>query len=390
MARLVFLTYRMMQGYGVDVVISQLCARLTASGHQVMIVCAEADGTYPELPIIVAAPHASALRVLLKRLAPDVVLIHSAPYFDRLAALKKALPQIKWVVWEHGDPSPELFVRDRKSREAEKQRKQTQCYPVADAIVTISRFVRRDIGYEAGKQPEALIYNGCDHAPDLGLKTGAEITSAGRPLRVGTLARLGPGEAHYKGTTEFIAMVAELRDRGIAIKPCFLGRGTSEEAARFTREGFEVHLNASDAQKWHYLRSLDVFVSCSRWEGFNLPLVEAQALGTASLALNVGAHPEVTDYVFADMPALAQQVTCYDADRELLHRDSVRAYQVTRAKFRWEEAANRLEHLITELVGTNVVHGDAKWQLSFSTRIALALGRLRHFIRYRLIEAIKR
>jgi glycosyltransferase involved in cell wall biosynthesis len=375
----------MMQGYGVDVVISQLCARLNASGHQVMTICAEADGTYPEVPIVVAAPHASALRVLLKRLAPDVVLIHSAPYFDRLAALKKALPQIKWVVWEHGDPSPELFTRDREARQAERQLKQAQCYPVADAIVTISRFVRRDIGYEPGRQPEALIYNGCDHAPDLGPKTATEITPAGRPLRVGTLARLGPGEAHYKGTAEFIAMVADLRDRGIAITPCFLGRGTPEEAARFTREGFEVHLNASNAQKWQYLRSLDVFVSCSRWEGFNLPLVEAQALGTASLALNIAAHPEVTDNTFADMQALVAQVIRYQADRDSLHHDSVRAYQVTRAKFRWEEAGNRLEQLIAELVGTPFADSTGGWRLSFSTRIAIALGRLRHFIRYRLM-----
>ena len=284
-----------------------------------------------------------------------------------------------------GDPSPELFDRDRAARHAERQRKQTQCYPAADAIVAISRFVRHDIGYEVGRQPEVLIYNGCDHAPDLGPKTATEITPAGRPLRVGTLARLGSGEAHYKGTAEFIGMIGALRDRGIGVTPCFLGRGTMDEAARFTREGFEVHLNASDGQKWEYLRSLDVFVSCSRWEGFNLPLVEAQALGTVSLALNVAAHPEVTDKTFVDISALIRHVVCYHADRELLHRDSMHAYQVTRAKFRWEEAADHLEDLITEMVGPNVAQGDEEWRLSYLTRVAIALGRLRHFVRYRLM-----
>ena len=48
---------------------------------------------------------------------------------------------------------------------------------------------------------------------------------------------------------------------------------------RFRARGLTVHLNAGDAARDRYLHELDVFVTCSRWEGFNLPLLEAQAQG---------------------------------------------------------------------------------------------------------------
>jgi len=42
----------------------------------------------------------------------------------------------------------------------------------------------------------------------------------------------------------------------------------------------------------HYA-ACDVYVTCSQWEGFNLPAAEAQACGKSVVAFSIGSHPEV-------------------------------------------------------------------------------------------------
>lgn len=42
-----------------------------------------------------------------------------------------------------------------------------------------------------------------------------------------------------------------------------------------------------------YYGSCDVYVTCSLWEGFDLPVVEANAVGKPAVAFRIGSHPEV-------------------------------------------------------------------------------------------------
>jgi glycosyltransferase involved in cell wall biosynthesis len=49
----------------------------------------------------------------------------------------------------------------------------------------------------------------------------------------------------------------------------------------------------SDADLLGVLRDVEVGISVSLWEGFNLPLAELQYLGRPVFAFNLAAHPEV-------------------------------------------------------------------------------------------------
>jgi len=42
-----------------------------------------------------------------------------------------------------------------------------------------------------------------------------------------------------------------------------------------------------------YYAACDLYVTASLWEGFNLPIAEAQACGKRVVAFNIGSHPEV-------------------------------------------------------------------------------------------------
>ena len=43
----------------------------------------------------------------------------------------------------------------------------------------------------------------------------------------------------------------------------------------------------------YYYRACDLYTTASLWEGYNLPVAEAQACGKKVVAFDVGSHPEV-------------------------------------------------------------------------------------------------
>jgi glycosyltransferase involved in cell wall biosynthesis len=331
-SHVLFLAQRMVVGYGVDVVVYNLARQLEALGHDVTIACVDRDGSYADVRIEPVRPTAASVLELATRIEPSVIVAHTAPFFSMLPALERHHPC--WA-WEHGDPMPALFDKDSERRSREMHSKRVDCYPRIRGVIAISEFIRRDIGFPAA----IVIPNGCDHAPDLGPKAAASLSADGRPLRIGVLMRLGPGEARYKGSAQFLELTHRLRADKLAAEVHVMGRGTPADAAAFERGGFRVHLNAPDAEKWDYLRRLDVFVSCSLWEGFNLPLVEAQALGTVGIALDTGAHPETTPLALSSVEEIRALVHAFGRDRSLLLAHSHRAQAFVRQRFRWSETA---------------------------------------------------
>lgn len=339
MKTVLFLTYRMMLGFGVDVVVNQVGRQLRQRGYRVVVGCIAADPGYGELEIELIEPTLEAVRKLARRVEASVVVAHTTPFFELLPELQAEIPC--WA-WEHGDPTPALFEQDGAERQRIKERK-TAFYSRLSGVIAISDFIRHDIGC-LGAQ---VIYNGCDHVPHAESKNQQDIEVGElRPLRVGTLMRLGSGEALYKGNALFRQFATRLREVAPNVEIHVMGRGSDADALPFRRAGIKVHLNAPDAEKWKYLRTLDVFLSFSLWEGFNLPLAEAQALGTVGLALDTGAHPEVTPLVMANVDEALAQVRSYDVRRELLLEQSQLCWRFVHERFRWARCAALFEQTV--------------------------------------------
>lgn len=333
MKHYLFLTQRMVLGYGVDVAVSNIAANLLRLGRKVTIGCLEMDGHYRGMDIFLVKPDAASVMRLVQKRGCDCVVAHTTPFFEVLPFLDPAIA--RWV-WEHGDPTPDFFPRDGEERRAIKEAKLRDCYPKADGVIAVSRFIRADIRW-----PGALvIHNGCDHSPDLGPKGILDFDWAcpGR-LKVGTLMRLGQGESHYKGDRLFCDIAEKCMERGIPARFCAMGRGTPKDAAVFEAKGIETRLNTPDDHKWDYLRNLDVFISPSLWEGFNLPLAEAQALGAMGVAFDTGAHPEVTPFIVSSTEEVVALLGRLAVDSSLLWRHSLLSYRFVRTRFSWERCA---------------------------------------------------
>lgn len=295
--KILFLCYRVSQGFGVEAVIHEQAARLLGLGFEIHIACVElALEPNPQIVYHELLPGAGVLSAFLISLQPSLVVAHTQPWMSLLAEIPASNECGRWV-WEHGDPTPELIPQEKESRQREKDLKREKVYPLVDRVFAISEFIRRDIGW-----PNAdVVYNGCPTVEDLprALKTPQSL------LRVGVLMRMGVNEAKYKGADKLVELSRLVAQKRSEIKFAIMGRGRDVDADVYRKAGFEVYLNASDAQKFAYLRGLDVLVSPSQWEGFNLPLVEAQSLGTHAIAFDVAVHPEVCPFVFSSPDEMA-------------------------------------------------------------------------------------
>lgn len=329
--RVLLLTTVMKRGFGVSVVAAELAARLDQYGWEMHIGSLDIDEHFAGPRVAPVDDDITDIVTYCKSHDIDVLVAETSPYFEKLPILDH---WYRTVVYEHGDPSPELIAHERYPRRRGTQHKRHHVYPYVSRVLAISEFIRHDIGW-----PQATVVpNGCDHVPDQGPKEVDDLSSIDRPLRVGTLMRLGRGEALYKGVDRFADLARRhLGDEGLRF--AIMGRGEESDRVRWEELGVDCHLNASDEERAAYLRGLDVFLSPSLWEGFNLPLVEAQASGTVGVAFDTGAHPETTPFVVASDGDLDALLAAWVNDRALLAEASRRSYRFVRDAFSWDRTA---------------------------------------------------
>lgn len=337
----VHLVVRMSMGWGVSVALQQMARHWKELGHTTRIACVEYDHSMPELDIMTIEPTVEAVASYLYAVNADVVVAHTTPFFEIVPHLPTSFR--RWA-WEYGDPTPELFEDDVEIRQRIKSNKNINVYSNLDGVIAISKFIRHDINWP----PAHVIPLGCDHITDQGCKQiGSFFLSPQRKLRIGTLMRMGVGEARYKGNALFAHLIDMTREHGLDVDFFAMGKGSDADAQELRSRGVKVYLNASDEERLGYLRDLDVFFSPSLWEGFNLPLVEAQAAGTLGVAFDTGAHPEVTPVLFSDMQELFTAIRGYLDDRHLLWSQSKLCYHFVRDRFSWRRASQQAAEFLS-------------------------------------------
>lgn len=336
MPRLVFLTIRMKQGYGLTEMVSQFQRHLIDLGWEVVTLTSEKENVSDVSDVLSGFLTIDKVKEFIQGWKPDVIVATSSPYFEML-------PQLaiygRTIAFEAGDPTPEFFTSGETLRREIILNKELNVYPEVDKVLAISFFLQNEIKWPESK----VVHLGCDHISDLGVK---DKVISGRKFRVGTLARIGKGENDYKGVELFLELVKLNPNMQFEV----MGHGTKKDAMIFHRAGLITHLNASDSEREFFLRNIDVFISSSKWEGFNLPLVEAQALGTAAVAFDLGAHPEVTPYLMSSINEASILLRHWQENYEALSLASARSYNFVRSKFNWFLATQELDRVARELL----------------------------------------
>jgi glycosyltransferase involved in cell wall biosynthesis len=147
-----------------------------------------------------------------------------------------------------------------------------------------------------------------------------------------------PVELVIVGSTKAGGPVAEAIDRyGVA------------DAIRFTGR-------INEAELVGHLRSAELVVVPSLFEGFSLPLVEAMACGTPVVATTGGALPEVAGQAAVlvapgDAQALAAAIAATLSDAPLRHRLGAAGRQRVVDRFTWSAAARRTAEIYHGALG---------------------------------------
>jgi glycosyltransferase involved in cell wall biosynthesis len=358
--RIGFLTERMLLGFGVDLVIHKTAEGLATRGYDVTVFTSVSDGTFendryrivrlgiPASPIFPYYEWTAARRALpvLRAADVDLFVIETFPLFGVCSTV--GFPW--WVRAEF------LYMRLAQN---------WVYFPFARRIVSISAFLRDRLPFFLRGRTR-VIHPGTDHytidgEPDAARAAIREKLGVGKDdvllLYVG---RLNPRGQPYKGTADLVACYGRLRAGGAPVRLLMVGYGAAEDEAWLAGQGIHCWRSAPLDAMGAIYSAADLYVTASRWEGFDMPMVEAQRFGNPVVALNVGAHPEVarpgeTGFLVDDIPAFEAAVRRLVDDAELRRRMGERA-RVFAAPFSWENGVAAYDQVIGEALG-----GGAGW-----------------------------
>ena len=352
MARYCFLTERLLRGWGVDHVVHRMADGLGRLGHDVDVVCLHADGSYGAAPYRVrildppagpferAEERVLAAPRLVTQRSYDLYVAALYPFFGVAARLGLPFVYFEFGVVDPRGQRPEIgSILDRVRREAPAHQRR------ARRVATISRFLMHEQVVPSRHADTDVVYLGAD---SYGEPNGAVHARAqlGLPETAELIGYLGRIERDtYKGVSELVEIAAEVRRRRPRATLLLAGICDPEAARHFARQpGVEVRANVPAADVPAYLAAMDVVASASRWEGFNLPLAEAQYHGRPVVAYDIGAHPEViapsgarvaTREAFVD----AMETLLADPDERRRRGEQARAFA---QRFTWAKAVDDL------------------------------------------------
>ena len=304
-----FLTERLILGFGVDVVVHQHASFLHGQGHDVTVFCMRHEpnvarrykvfdlsqraglfeGSMPR-NIVNLAAFCNACPV-------DVWIVNTPPFYEVVPLLVSPC-----IAIEHGTPPSKFFSEAIGSNlDASVNYRFRHVFPrlrACDRIHCISRSIQNWLPQSVRAFSDVL-YLGCDHygkARQCAARTFRQSHGVADGeilvLWVGRV-QLQEDQQPYKGFPESVALGEEAMLRVSGLKFMIVGRGGDAEADFLRSKGIIACLNLADEMMGTAYAAADIFVNTSKWEGFNLPLLEAQFQGVPVIAFNDGPHPEV-------------------------------------------------------------------------------------------------
>jgi glycosyltransferase involved in cell wall biosynthesis len=338
---------RLVTGFGVDLCIDQLATGLSRSGHDVTVYCSTTDDSYRDRPYRIRRMPVRATRVMpvMDRLGArwaelvdrevDVVEVHAFPFFSMLPRLR-----IPSVAVDHGvslTAGMPWFLR------ANFRYVDWTLYhrylPKATRVVTISDFLRRQMPARVRRRAEVIRW-GSDHYWRPVPREEALAYRRSRGISDDTVLALYVGRLNhagqpYKGVAELLGHIRALQGEGLPAGLLCIGFGSQDDAGAIRDAGGVAVLTAPAGEMPLAYSAADLFVTCSRWEGFGLPLIEAQRFGRPSVAYAAGSHPEIA--IPGETAALVDRPARFREEWRSLVLDAGRRESMGRAAMRHAE-----------------------------------------------------
>ncbi|GEP00743.1 glycosyltransferase [Methylobacterium haplocladii] len=282
------------QGFGVPVVLAQQAAALRARGFEVIVggPVSDRDTQYPGCRRIALADARAAANFAVSE-GVDCVVAHTQPFFS-VARLLGPYP-LSYAM-DYGEPNPDLFP-DRVGREAVNREKRLSA-AFAQRVFTISRTIygeqfRHDAIVARIGSTQLATWNADWAGRRDALRERYGLDGKFLVLNV---CRFQASERHYKGIDRYVEIAQEFGLLHPALKTSCIfalaGRGDPADVALMQTEGLRVFSNVSDAEMAELYAAADAYANFSRWEGYNLGIGQALAMGLPVVASGIEAHRE--------------------------------------------------------------------------------------------------
>jgi len=293
---------------------------------------------------------------------PQVVVTGGWPFFGAIPVFERL--GCATVFMDCGAVPLDGFEGGARVVQEKLQSLRRQYLPEVSRIAPISRFIANTQSVPDGAGVEVTpVLLGADHmatgiwnnrfitddqrrglAPD-----ALEAAVRGRPLIL-NLGRWEPGS--YKNSEAVYGIVDRLRQTNTEFVVAILADAQSAAVPDRYREHVLPIGYPDDEALRRWMENARLGISVSRWEGFNLPLVEMQWLERPVLAFEVGAHPEVILhpwFLCRDEDEMAAKAGALLAGNEPIHDDLADARERFRATFRWARVTAQYETMLNDL-----------------------------------------
>ena len=225
----------------------------------------------------------------------DLVISHQYP-MNLIASKAKKKYKIRYIYHNHGIGYSELF-----SSPFEKFYMKLFGYfnklslNNVDSVVSVSKFLQGELKKETGID-SVVVYNKIDPRYKKGINGKAARKKLGIKSNEKLLffiGRLSPHKNIHTLLKIFDIVNEEMPNARLLIagKPTF--KKYYNKLKEMANKNVIFKDSVDDKELPHYYAACDLYVTASLWEGFNLPIVEAQACGKKVVAFNICSHPEV-------------------------------------------------------------------------------------------------
>ena len=367
--RIAMVTKGMLLGYGIDEVVHILSKEMTRRGHEIAVITARRE-IQPEgyravelrsLPIPLANPYWQTHFLPDFRLAiPAIKMLkecEAVVTFDPMhliGAIAKLTLRVPVIMYYFGVvPARVLDSLIRKIESMRQMLVWNTSFVLADCIMTNSEYTKGLIS-KCFMSRAIVNYHGIDHMIDQNRQKAKEFREKLNIRGKKLLLSVGRFSSPYKDMRGMVKIFNRLKSRIKDIALLLVGRGSLRDVETFSRPGdIFVLTNIPNEMLKVCFASCDIYCSASRWEGFNIPLVAAQANGKPVVAYKVGAHSEVV--VDKETGFLAENAREFDGHLEILVKDDRLREKMGRKaaehakNFSWDSSVKLLEDVIKKV-----------------------------------------
>ncbi len=317
--KIAILTERLKTGFGVDLVVDEQAKRLSKKNQlTVFAIDQEEDfiskASYPVArlwiplffnPLVQDWKSFRSFKKhkhLLEKY--DVFLIHTPTFNPWIPLLKKMGKKV--IVCYYGNSPSYGYQGLKKYRQQALNTMENLFYfRFADKVISISSFLRESLPLKIRNKTLVSHLSG-DHLKKLTSSLSPSILKSiqdkffinpKKDLLITYIGRLDYRNNPYKNTQEIIQLKKKLKAKTKKnVKVFTIGFPENGIEKELYKEGVLVAPRVSARDLVAILKTSYLLISPSRWEGFNLPLIEAQTLGIPVIAYKLGAHPEVVNH----------------------------------------------------------------------------------------------